>query len=427
MQNEIITVKDLLEKKELKIPEYQRPYKWTIKNVSQLIDDILHFSDKKAYRLGTVVLHKDENDTKINIVDGQQRTITLFLLVLAVQNDKKLKDMIKNNFSINWEFSNPISQYNIQNNYNEIVRRLKDFDEQKINFLLNHCEVVTVTLKSITESFQFFDSQNARGKDLEPHDLLKAYHLREMRDISEEEKIDTIDSWEDIDSDELAVLFNNYLFRIRNWSKGKNARFFTKKDVEVFKGINPNNKQYPYGNLYKIAHHYIDSYNSDYHRKIDLQYLDYPFQIDQNIINGKRFFELVAYYFHKKKGSFEENEIIKLIDTYDGKNRTGDKYVRNLFDCAVLYYRDKFGDIEITKAIEKIFIWAYKLRLTQHSVQIASMDNYALETKLFTFIREATSHKEIVNMSINSLENINIVSTKTKKLEEKFEEMGYAK
>ena len=39
----------------------------------------------------------------------------------------------------------------------------------------------------LAEAFQLFDSQNNRGKSLEPHDLLKAYHLRQQD--SEDEKI----------------------------------------------------------------------------------------------------------------------------------------------------------------------------------------------------------------------------------------------
>lgn len=49
------------------IPSYQRPYKWTAKNVNQLISDIIAFRERKQYRLGTLVLHNNE------IVDGQQR------------------------------------------------------------------------------------------------------------------------------------------------------------------------------------------------------------------------------------------------------------------------------------------------------------------------------------------------------------------
>ena len=59
MDNKIITIKDIL-KIDLKIPEYQRPYKWTLNNVNQLIDDILTFKDKKAYRLETIVIYKDK-------------------------------------------------------------------------------------------------------------------------------------------------------------------------------------------------------------------------------------------------------------------------------------------------------------------------------------------------------------------------------
>ena len=78
MEAKIEKVINFLTQKNLKIPEYQRPYKWGIKNINQLIDDILLFNDKKSYRLGTVVLHRDEDN--LFIVDGQQRTITLFLI-----------------------------------------------------------------------------------------------------------------------------------------------------------------------------------------------------------------------------------------------------------------------------------------------------------------------------------------------------------
>ena len=79
-------------KKELKIPDYQRPYKWQAFHVRQLLEDLQqHFYEKKQYRLGTLVLH--ENDTQsssLDIVDGQQRLTTLYLL---------LKELGQNNFS----------------------------------------------------------------------------------------------------------------------------------------------------------------------------------------------------------------------------------------------------------------------------------------------------------------------------------------
>ena len=69
---------------------------------------------------------------------------------------------------------------------------------------------------------------------------------------------------------ELANLFGEYLFRIRSWSKGNSARYFTKVNIEIFKGINiENTENYPYTELVRIAHFYTDRYNSSYERSID--------------------------------------------------------------------------------------------------------------------------------------------------------------
>jgi len=80
---------------QLTIPEYQRPYKWQPKHVNQLIDDIFNHRTKPCYRLGTVVLHQDKesvNENKketLNIVDGQQRLLTLTLLCTILDGAEK--------------------------------------------------------------------------------------------------------------------------------------------------------------------------------------------------------------------------------------------------------------------------------------------------------------------------------------------------
>ena len=61
LEKTIRKVPQLLTLADLHIPEYQRPYKWTGKHVHQLLADLATHQDKMAYRLGTVVLHKDEN------------------------------------------------------------------------------------------------------------------------------------------------------------------------------------------------------------------------------------------------------------------------------------------------------------------------------------------------------------------------------
>lgn len=436
LKPQIMKIKDLLNKDNLIIPEYQRPYKWTTKNINQLIDDILLFKDNKSYRFGTVVLHKENKDDKeiLNIVDGQQRTITLFLIILAIKNSEKAKDYlekhIKSSLDIKskFQFINSTSQYNIKQNYQEISRRIKDFDTHIINFILEKCEVVVVTIANISEAFQFFDSQNARGKDLEPHDLLKAFHLREMFDSSEEEKTQVVQVWENMDQSKLSDLFSNRLFRIRNWSKGNSAKYFTKNDVDLFKGISINSKTKsldPYAKVFQMANIFVDNYNNSSDRLIDFNPMEYPFQLDLPIINGKRFFEMVSYYEIKYNKFLEKNEIIKILNDYEGMHRTGDKYIRMLFDCALIFYIDKFGVQEIEKVLEKIFVWAYKKRLEMQAVYLETIDNHALKTNMFKIIREANSYKDIVNAYVEQITQINTDKEKLKNIIEKMKTLGY--
>jgi hypothetical protein len=447
----IIKVQDLLINESLKIPSYQRPYKWTTKNVNQLIDDVLTHKDKSEYRLGTLVVH--EHDKDLDIVDGQQRTLTLTLIAYAItqrtnktaEEQKALKGFEPK--LLNLAFTNDISKANIRNNYKQIERRIADFDEKAIWFFLKKCTLVEVVLSDISEAFQFFDSQNARGKDLEPHDLLKAFHLREMNNFStEEERKKTVEKWENMDTAKLSKLFSQYLFRIRNWSKGYSARYFSKNEVDVFKGVSPDiEENYPFAAMLRIAHFYVEKYNRSYHRNIDKQEMPFPFQIDETIINGKRFFEMIEHYqkmvdeikskseemvFDKEKNEMKKKyPILEMIKTYEGAFRTGDKYIRNLFYCGLIYYIDKFGDKDLSKAIDKIFVWAYSLRLKLQAVGLDSVNNFAVnkgehsQIQLFKCIKETIKPNDILNLRLETLKENK--SSKTEEIVEQFKNLKY--
>ena len=421
----IISIKELLEMKNLKIPDYQRPYKWKAKNVNQLIDDILFHKDKQGYRLGTLVLHKDkdnENNKDIfNIVDGQQRVITIFLLAYGLNSHEELNDSNKINFSNLCLPNNIISRNNINANYYGVIeKRIGEFDNSNIEFFLNKCQLVKVVIDDVDvqEAFQFFDSQNARGKDLEPHDLLKAFHLREMNNFSTEaERIKVVEEWENLDSEELKYLFDKYLFKIKNWSKGNSASYFRKNDIDIFKGVNLESQNYTFMKQLQINSYYVDKQNEA--ERVNNYHFYYPFQIDQIVINGKRFFEMVIYYnnlikdINKLKETSKkdtvEYDILNTLDIYKGHNRSGDRYVRNLFNCALVYYIDKFGKIDLDKAIRKLFIWAYNLRFKLYSVKLVSVDNYAIgrheyaNESIFIKIYYAVNHNEILHLNINSI------------------------
>lgn len=435
LENSIIKVSQLVQLEALKIPPYQRPYKWTTRNIHQLFHDIQRHSAKQAYRLGTVVFHLDD-DKYLNIVDGQQRTLTLVLTIYALIQQRlnnlerqNLFDQLKSldtpidDFIESQCFDSDISQQNLHENYQEIKRLVSrsDFTEEHIDFLLNRCEVVTFTLTSISEAFQFFDSQNARGRDLDPHDLLKAYHLREFSEKEQELKGPTVAGWESLESNELTSLFAEYLYRIRRWALGYSARYFGKNEVGIFKGVNIDQvAHFPYVEVLRIAHHYVDDYNNQYHRKIDGQKKEFPFHLDQMIINGRRFFEMVNHYQQQVKAisnaescksprfmgielSTKAQEIFNVLHSYPNRRRTGDKYVRSMFDCGLIFYIDKFGIAELSNAIEKIFIWSYQLRIKQQVVQLATMDNHVLNQNLFRLIKDAILPSDVLAISLPTL------------------------
>jgi hypothetical protein len=473
LDSDVISVKDLLQKSKLTIPVYQRPYKWTSQHVSQLFEDIDLYKNKKAYRLGTLVFHRDnKNDDCLNIVDGQQRTLTLTLAVLAIietrleagadhkdraiqRTDLKstlaeLKRSLEG-FISKPNFDNEISQRNLHQNYLVIKRHVSrsEFTEEHIDFLLNKCQVVTFTLTDVSEAFQFFDSQNARGRDLEPHDLLKAFHLREFSEAENHLKAQTVSHWEDLKTKALADLFGKYLYRIRQWTRGNSARYFSKDDVPLFKGVSLDKvEQYPYVKAMRMAHHFVDDYNQQYQRKVDGHEMTFPFHLDQMLINGRRFFEMATHYDvqiqqvvkaeHSDAQTFaghlltgQAHKILIKLNDYDNKKRTGDKYVRSIFDCLLVYYIDKFGYVEISRAIEKIFIWAYRLRITQQVVQLASMDNHVLNNNWFIRLKESIQPADFLNLPLATLSasdnNNNIKSGNAAKddLVILFKEMNY--
>jgi uncharacterized protein with ParB-like and HNH nuclease domain len=68
------------------IPEYQRSYSWTISNCDKLWQDVENYIEQDVedpYFFGTIII--DCSDPKyLNLIDGQQRTTTFFLLLKAM-------------------------------------------------------------------------------------------------------------------------------------------------------------------------------------------------------------------------------------------------------------------------------------------------------------------------------------------------------
>ena len=110
----------------LTIPMNQREYSWTIKELSQFINDIKYLFEDTNYieKLGSIINYKGNN--KNEIYDGQQRTITTILILICIANlTKKNKPALHNNIlsllSINPEIDNlNDSQTKLKEKFNTI-------------------------------------------------------------------------------------------------------------------------------------------------------------------------------------------------------------------------------------------------------------------------------------------------------------------
>ena len=379
---------------ELVIPNYQRPYKWTAKNVVQLLDDIIDAKNenKETYRVGTLILHQDK-DKKYNIVDGQQRTITFSLLLNALGADLRFLEQPL--------ADNPHNTRNIPNNFRTLERRVENFSddrerEELLDYIKNNCELIVVITSDISEAFQFFDSQNARGKKLYPHDLLKAYHLREMKelDVAETEKV--VKGWEDLDQKELSTLFSDYLYRVKEWTKGNKAWELTEHNIHKFKGITRQDN-FPFAQFYKGSFAYADMVNHSAMPFVSGMRNFNPFQLDTPIVAGKPFFDYAKHYFEilkdiqnndKYEGYFiNDNDIIKTLDLRKYKNGVGNRITRLLLDTAILLYVDRFCPTErpaktdlkmLDQFVVFAFVWAYSLRAQYSNLGWLSAQNYIM-------------------------------------------------
>lgn len=214
-----------LEHKEYVIPNYQRAYSWTSVQAEALFDDILDafINDYEEYFLGSIITIENRHN-KFDIVDGQQRLITLSIFFLSLRNFINMKfssqniDDIKNKIieritnrsmrnenhipkinvrtydqhfynsliingynALNYEDDNiPDSQKKMFKNYSVFYDKLEHLEFSLDRFIhlyeyiINNISMVMINTNNVESSFRIFDVLNSRGLALTTIDLLKS-------------------------------------------------------------------------------------------------------------------------------------------------------------------------------------------------------------------------------------------------------------
>ena len=418
----------------LNIPPYQRPYMWEEKQVLQLLNDILlnkNAESSDRYRIGSLITCVDPslaentgNEYGIDIVDGQQR-ITTLLLILRCLNSSYTNDLFAK------------LKYNHSQSYKHLKQNAKSIEEwigsnvdsEKdafCKYILENCELVVVTVYNVSEAFQMFDSQNGNGKDLEPYNLLKAYHLSAIDDYNEQKKCDV--EWENAvksrltnnqNIDLLKQLFSEQLYKSRVWSKGDYAYRFAKKNIGEFKGYRTKKGiQYPYQNktlsLLMISE-WMKKQKDVMKEMIDRDgfadddnFIKNFMNVNQDIVDGNLFFQYVETYVAMYKRLFiekhESGPLKEFRDFYDqyclykGHGRDGDSYLRELFKDLVFCFYDKFGiNGFLPQYYKTLYAFVYRIRLSNKSVFYNTVAKAPIENQVkpFSVIAQAQNPDDI--------------------------------
>lgn len=236
------------------IPEYQRPYAWTNEQVETLFEDLWEFTANSGgteqdgtYFLGSIVSYENEAGEQ-EIIDGQQRITSLFLLLRAIytkliatpENERtaeatnfigKIEPAIWRTNKLTGEVDYKdilLSSRVVNNDGNEILRsiletgraneNLKDnysknyilfqelFDKhstdnplmvyQFIYALLNQAILLPITADNQDTALTIFSTLNDRGLPLSDADIFKA---KIYNKLDSNAKNDFIDQWKNLD------------------------------------------------------------------------------------------------------------------------------------------------------------------------------------------------------------------------------------
>lgn len=421
---EIKSVGEILGAASLNIPSYQRPYTWGIRNVDQLVSDIRRFMRAGHYRIGTFILNPQLSEhpsgricaaeSTMDIVDGQQRFLTFALINHALSEHSATIDedlLAELHLGID-RISIPVrkdgrSERNLRENFVHLKRVISRWSPEELKrfteFFLKQCSVVVLIVRDLDSAFQMFDSQNTRGRELFPTDLLKAYHLREFgrTNSSRESMLDTVSAWEAVPPEEINHVIAGVLFPIKQWTANSSVprQGFTSEHIGHFKGIREGatgNGQFRWAHPVLMAKATADRFlqeNSTLLRHGVVNELEFPFQLTSPIIDGEMFFRMVHHYVGETRragvqwaqdevstdsplrGDSQLDSVFEILG--EQSTGTGNRYVRELFDCLLIAYLDRFGWYEVESAAIALAQYAYLIRVHLQRVQISSVDLHA--------------------------------------------------
>ncbi len=368
------SINDLFEIK-LNLPSYQRPYRWVRKNIDFFWNDIRNLlKTKVSYDFGIIVLHrKNKNSCEYDIVDGQQRLVTLSLILKALSSS--VADSFINNTTLQGKDSEKNIGYNFQWFRRQVALMDDNAKKEMEEYILNSYADIVV-MDDLDDALKFFDRTNTTGVPLTNTDILKSYHLlalSECMELSKEAK----DRWEK-EGFSKECLEDIHQFKTKVVNKWESlSPWWLNKNLSMICALRMMKEgRYPYGTD-DIED--IEQFKNGENKEGLYSGLDSP------IANGEFFFWYVFRAYKKFDKIYEEGSkhALKLKKLFLGRPRA-----EEVFDLLVFYIQEKFfkekdEDIKdkdiYNKLVDLVFSWLVYYCLYNDSVRFDTIRNSAME------------------------------------------------
>lgn len=317
------------------IPEYQRGYKWTDNNVIQLLNDLKEFKKNTSddfYCLQNITVTLNLDKKCINLIDGQQRITTLFIILCYLQkatqekyvNDRILKYSVREStheFLTNEVLSGEIWDSDIipENMTSKdqfyialVCKAIKEW------FTTNSLDDISVILDSVKlivnvidkeDQETVFASLNGGKVDLDGADLIRAILITKA---SKEKYTDNLDR-EKVSN--FRIKLGIELDEMNNWWSHKDVELFFVQllPIKISKNQSFKYSKYPIDLLYFA---FFEAYNEYFETKIELNIRHFENGIDINKKSGDNYIELYneIYEFHLTMVDwYKDDEIYNLL------------------------------------------------------------------------------------------------------------------
>lgn len=171
------------------IPLYQREYSWRETQWKELFSDLVHSFDKADMNTdywGNIIVYKRESRNEYELVDGQQRIVSLLLLISSLSNIEKNDSYLplkfideRNGIWVKIAENHKLTPderrhpFNSAKNYFTTLVSEQNIDKQALLDHLLNTKISVVIVDDELESNLLFGRLNTRGISLNDVDLVK--------------------------------------------------------------------------------------------------------------------------------------------------------------------------------------------------------------------------------------------------------------